>query len=83
MKIKYCYKCKQDQPFLEDHELLELSQAVTQVKESGIDYFAELEALKKGNQHALSRLGPDCLDCSKPLRTPRAKFCAECGWKKQ
>lgn len=23
--------------------------------------------------------GPDCARCDKPLRTPRAAFCAECG----
>jgi hypothetical protein len=32
--------------------------------------------------HELSLLGPDCLNCAKPLRTPAAKLCPECGWKK-
>ena len=29
--------------------------------------------------HCLCLLGPPCLACGKPLRTPQAKFCAECG----
>ena len=29
--------------------------------------------------HRLSHLGPLCTVCAKPLRTPQAKHCAECG----
>src|SRR5262245_9185753 len=29
--------------------------------------------------HRIAVLGPPCSDCGKPLRTPRAKYCAACG----
>lgn len=33
--------------------------------------------------HQVDLYGPDCPDCKKPLRTPAAKFCAECGFGKE
>ena len=29
--------------------------------------------------HRIDLLGPPCETCKKPLRTPKANFCAECG----
>jgi hypothetical protein len=31
--------------------------------------------------HRRSDFGPECPNCGKLFRTPRAKFCAECGYK--
>jgi hypothetical protein len=29
--------------------------------------------------HRVADYGPPCLGCGRPLRTPRASFCASCG----
>ena len=32
--------------------------------------------------HSLEQIGPDCENCGKPYRTPKAKLCAACGNKR-
>lgn len=32
------------------------------------------------HDHRLSRHGPPCPECSKPLRSSRARYCAACGF---
>jgi hypothetical protein len=31
------------------------------------------------HHHRVDRYGPPCTSCHKPLRTPKARFCAACG----
>ena len=50
------------------------------------DAYAEMTGLTVTNanavmHHRISIYGAPCGQCGKPLRTPRARFCAACGWK--
>ena len=33
--------------------------------------------------HSLEQIGADCENCGKPYRTPKAKLCVNCGYKKE
>ncbi|WP_386066312.1 hypothetical protein ACFJIW_17465 [Tahibacter sp. UC22_41] len=51
---------------------------------SARDKYRELTGFEETNVNALyhhraSLYGPPCTACGKPLRTPRASFCAACG----
>ena len=53
------------------------------VFDAALQRYTEIPGFVETNFHALwhhrlSLLGPDCRACGKPLRTPRAKLCAEC-----
>lgn len=53
------------------------------VFDAALQRYTEITGFVETNFHALwhhrlSLLGPDCRACGKPLRTPRAKLCAEC-----
>jgi ribosomal protein L32 len=41
---------------------------------------ADASARKLMLSHRLSRYGPECPSCGKLLRSPKARFCAECGY---
>ena len=63
--------------------------ALAEAKERGygrgaLERYHELTGFRETNvnalwHHRLALFGPICSSCGKPLRTPRAKFCAECG----
>ena len=62
-----------------------LKQAMSQgIGEKALQRYFELTGFRETNvnalwHHRLSNYGPPCVVCGKPLRTPRAHHCAECG----
>ena len=55
-----------------------------QARSSALDLYFRLTGVRETNvnaiyHHRLSLYGPPCAWCGKPLRTPKAKFCAACG----
>ena len=62
-----------------------LAEAKDQVYGKGaLDRYHQITGFRETNvnavwHHRISNFGPPCAACGKPLRTPRAKFCAECG----
>jgi hypothetical protein len=51
---------------------------------AALDKYFELTGYREASfdaiwHHRLSAFGPPCSHCGKLLRTPKAKFCAECG----
>lgn len=64
-----------------------LAEALYQLRSEACQKYYELTGFKEGNWQAiytyrLSDYGPECPECGKLFRTPKAKFCAECGHKK-
>ena len=51
-------------------EALRLYESLTGFRESNVDAIWH---------HRVSLYGEPCANCGKPLRTPTATFCAECG----
>jgi len=49
-----------------------------------LDKYFEITGFKETNinavvHHVISQFGPDCKKCNKPLRSPDAAKCVECG----
>lgn len=52
-----------------------------------LDYYNDLTGFGETEpnaimHHSLQQIGPDCENCGKPYRTPKAKMCVACGNKR-
>jgi hypothetical protein len=62
-----------------------LAEAKAQVYGQGaLERYHQITSFRETNvkalwHHRISQFGPLCSSCGRPLRTPRASFCAECG----
>lgn len=73
------------QDYLSHHPEVDLLEARKRVYDPGIfQRYFELTGFRETNinaiwHHRASAFGPPCHSCGKPLRTPKARFCAECS----
>lgn len=85
-KTLYCWRCRMDVPMLNEEEwaiVLPLLRDPHDNK-AALDAYNEITSFYETNinavwHHRASDYGPPCKTCHKPLRTPRARFCAACG----
>jgi hypothetical protein len=71
---------RQEQPDVKSTQL------VQGVFQRSLDEYERITGMHETNMnavwhHRISIYGPPCEACGKPLRTPRAKFCAACGYR--
>lgn len=94
MKIMYCWRCQMDIPMLEDHEIQLIRKKQGQFDSKQKDLikqqknllrlYNKITGFNETNSnavyhHVASLYGPPCESCGKPLRTPKANWCAYCG----
>ena len=63
-----------------------LQDAMKKASKDACDFFQKMTGFEETNVNAIwhhrrSLFGPDCPACGKPYRTPKASFCAACGFK--
>jgi hypothetical protein len=89
-KELYCWRCRTEMPMLDESEWARIApylQAAVRdpaAWQAALDLYETMTGLRETNinaifHHRMSDYGPPCLSCRKPLRTPKARFCAACG----
>ena len=88
----WCWRCKTEVPMLDDDEFKRVSALLKTGSEGSttermfgpvLNEYERITGIRETNpnaifHHVLSKYGPPCAHCGKPLRTPRAKMCAAC-----
>lgn len=98
METKYCWRCKMEVPMLDKEEFAIASELYSKEFKKAIlarqerfkellEYYNNLTGFRETEpnaimHHSLEQIGPDCVNCGKPYRTPKAKLCASCGNKR-
>ena len=92
MNLLWCWRCKMEVPMLDDEEFRRVLMAQVPGETSAerfapfLQEYERITGFHETNQnavyhHHLSLYGAPCSSCGKPLRTPRARFCAACGFR--
>ena len=68
----------------QERQRVGLEQAKNEASWEALALYREITGFAETNanalwHHRIALFGPPCHVCGKPLRTPRAKLCAECG----
>lgn len=86
----YCWRCGIEMPMLDENEWARMQPHLHAALndpvalDAALDLYEEMTGLRETNisaifHHRIADHGPPCTTCGKPLRTPRASFCAACG----
>ncbi len=87
----YCWRCKMDIPMLDEQEWHEVApllrirpEDIGARRQGALDRYYAITGFRETepnaiHHHRIRLYGPPCEACGKPLRTPRAKWCAACG----
>ncbi|RYG60746.1 hypothetical protein EON80_24465 [bacterium] len=95
MKTMFCWRCQMEIPMLDEAEYAVVYQLYRQGfhSQSGrlaerfrplVEKYNELTGFGETNHlatlhHRIAKYGSPCTQCGKPLRSPKASFCAACG----
>ena len=85
----HCWRCRMVVPMLDEEEWAIIHSLLSEAYKpkshsAALAAYEEITGFVETNinaiwHHRRSLYGPACDTCSKPLRTPQARFCAACG----